>query len=242
MLESRCCCFFLLLLLLQVRDPETKRQKCIGTYTEEHDAARAYDFAAVEMLGVACKRNFPDEVVAEAPKTQGEIRKQGQSSQYRGVTWHKINAGWLVYVRNPETKRQKCVGAYACEESAARAYDYAAVRMLGADCKRNFPGEVIEEAPVSLGTQRKDRKTSRFYGVNWDKTLTGWKVHLYDPKTKRQRHVGCYQSEEDAAKAYDHAAVVLLGPECKRNFPDEIITEPPAQIKKRRAGRPPNNA
>jgi hypothetical protein len=41
-----------------------------------------------------------------------------------------------------------------------------------------------------------------------------------DPTTKRNLHVGSYSSEEDAARAYDCAAVQAHGPDAKRNFPD----------------------
>jgi hypothetical protein len=46
-------------------------------------------------------------------------------------------------------------------------------------------------------------------------------VRLTDPQTKRTRHVGRYASEEDAARAYDCAAVQAHGPGAKRNFPGE---------------------
>ncbi|KAG1672764.1 hypothetical protein FOA52_002752 [Chlamydomonas sp. UWO 241] len=51
---------------------------------------------------------------------------------------------------------------------------------------------------------------------------------MYNTETKRSQHVGLYKSEEDAAKVYDCAAVKLHGPGyAKRNFPDELISEPP---------------
>jgi hypothetical protein len=50
---------------------------------------------------------------------------------------------------------------------------------------------------------------------------------MTDPQTKRQRYIGCFTSEEDAARAYDRAAVEAGKPDTKRNFPDEDISEPP---------------
>jgi hypothetical protein len=51
-------------------------------------------------------------------------------------------------------------------------------------------------------------------------------VSLWDPQTKRKRHVGCYTAEEDAGRAYDRAAVQARGPGAERNFPGETISEP----------------
>jgi hypothetical protein len=56
-------------------------------------------------------------------------------------------------------------------------------------------------------------------------------VRLTDPQTKRSRHVGYYfASEEDAAKAYDFAAVQAHGPGAVRNFPGEAIIELPVTV------------
>jgi hypothetical protein len=44
--------------------------------------------------------------------------------------------------------------------------------------------------------------------------------------SKRNKHISIYASEEDAARAYECAAVQAHGPDAKRNFPDEIISEP----------------
>jgi hypothetical protein len=107
--------------------------------------------------------------------------------------------------------------------SAARAYDWAAVQARGPDATRNFPGELISEPPVSLGDERGERKTSKSYtGVSWHKASLAWRACL------NGHHIGLYASDEDAARAYDYAAVELGGPDAKRNFPDELISELPA--------------
>jgi hypothetical protein len=51
-----------------------------------------------------------------------------------------------------------------------------------------------------------------------------------DPQTKCTRSIGCYASEEDAARAYDWAAVQAHGPDAKRNFPGETISELPESL------------
>jgi hypothetical protein len=63
-----------------MHDPQTKRQRRIGIYASEEDAARAYDCAAVQAHGPSAKLNFPGETISELPVSLGEERKQGNSS------------------------------------------------------------------------------------------------------------------------------------------------------------------
>ncbi|KAG1670513.1 hypothetical protein FOA52_015378 [Chlamydomonas sp. UWO 241] len=78
-----------------------------------------------------------------------------------------------------------------------------------------------ERAEGALG-----RKKSRFRGVGWDKRREKWEVRLWDPEVKGNQYIGRYISEEDAARAYDCAAVKMFGPGCKgRNFPGDVIGE-----------------
>ncbi|KAG1661858.1 hypothetical protein FOA52_011625 [Chlamydomonas sp. UWO 241] len=102
--------------------------------------------------------------------------------------------------------------------------------MHGPECTdRNFPGELISEPPVSLGDEMRERQTSDYFGVCWHMQHEIWQANLWDPHTKRTQHIGYYTSEENAARAFDHVLVKLRGPGyAKRNFPDEIVSEPPA--------------
>jgi hypothetical protein len=58
---------------------------------------------------------------------------------------------------------------YASMEDAARGYDYVAVQAHGPDTKCNFPGGAINELPVPFGEERKQRSSSRYVGVSWQK-------------------------------------------------------------------------
>jgi hypothetical protein len=53
------------------------------------------------------------------------------------------------------------------------------------------------------------RATSRFRGVSWSKTLKKWIAHI--KLNGRSKHIGLFQSEEAAARAYDQAATELFG-------------------------------
>jgi hypothetical protein len=151
-------------------------------------------------------------------------KRQRSSSRYIGVYWNKAYSSWFARMTDPQTKGRHHIGSYASEEDAARAYDCAVVQARGPGAERNFPGETISELPATVGVQR---KSSRFIGVSWDKRSSSFRVELKDSQTKHRRQIGRYASEEDAARAYDCAAVQAIGPGAERNFPDEIITELP---------------
>jgi hypothetical protein len=154
-------------------------------------------------------------------------QRPSASSHYKGVSWDKRGASWRVEVTDPQTKRRRQVGNYASEEDAARAYDCAAVQARGPGIERNFPGEAIGELPVTVGERRKQRSSSRYIGVSWDSDRSTWCVQVADPQTKRQQRIGRWANEEDAARAYDCAAVWAHGSGTKLNFPGEQIGELP---------------
>ncbi|KAG1681522.1 hypothetical protein FOA52_014028 [Chlamydomonas sp. UWO 241] len=173
----------------------------------------------------------PDSGVGRKRRAGSSLRgraggRAGSSSRYLGVCWNKASFSWFVQLWEPQFKRQQSIGCFASEQDAARAYDYATVQAHGPGAKRNFPGEAIREPPVGKGEERKQQRSSRYLGVRWDKG-SSWLVRLLDPQTKRQLHIGCFDSEEDAARAYDFAAVQARGPGVERNFPGEVISEPP---------------
>lgn len=59
--------------------------------------------------------------------------------------------------------------------------------------------------------------TSKYRGVSWESSRKKWRAQVM--KDKRNIHVGRYDSEEDAARAYDEAAARMFGEFARRNFP-----------------------
>jgi hypothetical protein len=132
----------------------------------------------------------PLRLSALADSMMGEHAEGGgpapKSSSYTGVSWYKRNSVWEVSLYDSQNKGKQYIGSYASEEDAARAYDCAAVKLLGLDTKRNFPDEIISEPPASRG----DAMTSSFNGVSWDTRDSVWRVTLYNPQTKRRQNIG----------------------------------------------------
>lgn len=71
--------------------------------------------------------------------------------------------------------------------------------------------------PVRINTNKKS--TSRFKGVSFNKKLGKWRAQItYHGITN---HLGYFDNEEDAAKAYDMNAIAFFGNHAKLNFPNE---------------------
>ena len=74
------------------------------------------------------------------------------------------------------------------------------------------------QSQSNRGKQRNGR-TSKYKGVFWDKSRNRWSATIhYDHHTTA---LGRYQTEEDAAQAYDTAATELFGAFARLNFPTE---------------------
>lgn len=65
----------------------------------------------------------------------GRRRKEGASSQYRGVFLDHRGRKWRAQIR--EDGRQRSLGAFDTEEAAARAYNEEAVRIYGPFARLN---------------------------------------------------------------------------------------------------------
>jgi hypothetical protein len=60
--------------------------------------------------------------------------------------------------------------------------------------------------------------SSRFRGVTFHKASGKWQAQL--KHLKRNYHLGLYERQEDAARAYDRAARQTWGEFCRPNFPE----------------------
>lgn len=62
--------------------------------------------------------------------------------------------------------------------------------------------------------------TSEHKGVSWDKDRKKWRAYIII--NSDQKHLGLFDSEIEAAKAYDKAAIRLFGEFKKLNYNDNI--------------------
>ncbi|KDD72107.1 hypothetical protein H632_c3857p0, partial [Helicosporidium sp. ATCC 50920] len=167
----------------------------------------------------------------------------GTKSQYRGVSYDRKKGKWRVQIKVAALgKSGVSVGYYDTELAAARAYDRAAIGLLGrghSNLQTNFElddyagesiprltGKTREEVKSTLKSERlrvaprrrfsSRARTSRFMGVGSSNRKNQWQARIL--VHGKVTHLGYYDGEEAAARVYDRVALALHGPGAQTNF------------------------
>ena len=181
-----------------------------------------------------------------AKRNQGKKKNNNsEKSKYVGISFHKkgVTKKWEVNISH--LKKNYSLGLYSEEEEAALVYDEKAVELYGENARRNFPHLTREEltekvakikekntsTPASIakifqGKISRKLKTSKYVGVCFlkDKINNKWQASI--SYLNQGYSLGYYETEEEAARAYDAKAFELYGEGAKRNFPDLPIEKP----------------
>jgi HNH endonuclease/AP2 domain len=186
-------------------------EQTIGFFDTALAASFAYDKAALEVFGEFAQLNHPHEQILSWVPPARQFGKKSASG-FRGV--QACGDRWQAEIKYK--KRRLALGFFDTAEEAAFAYDKAALEIYGKKSRLNHSVEQILAWTPPARVLRKTN-TSGYRGVK--QIGKRWSAGIHT--SGRRAHLGMFETPEEAARAYDKAALEAYGESAILNFPKE---------------------
>lgn len=150
------------------------------------------------------------------------ISKNKLHSQYKGVTWDNRVKKWISHIRY--NSKNLFLGYFTNEKLAAYMYDAASSLIHKEYSITNF-NKIIPKYLKLVNTIIHNSaivktQTSKYLGVSYYKRTAKWKSRI--SLHNKRIHIGYFDTEHQAAIAYNTRAKELLGTKAKLNIVEEV--------------------